>query len=159
MLTASQLVLLAANLIAALLLVWKGGRPERIAAVLILALLVLEPLAYPVRINAWRVGGGLVNLVFFLGLVWLAERWDRWWLVFVAAFQLLLIVTFLMPLMTDEFSVRTGIAIRLGLWAVISLLLFFGAWEAWADRRFVREGAHHANDLRRGGRPLERSEK
>lgn len=149
MLTVPQLAILAANLAALVLLVWRGERPERIAALMIVALLVLEPLLDPLRINAWRVGGGLVNLALFAGFVWLAERWDRWWVVLAASVQLLLVLTFLMPLMTDEFSVRTGIALRLGLWAVISIILFIGAWEAWAAQRFAREGAENVQeDLR-----------
>lgn len=119
------------------------------------ALLLLEPLAYSLRIGGWRVGLGLVNIALLIGLVWLAERWDRWWLVFVAAIQLLICLTFIMPLMTDDFSVRTGIAIRLGLWGFISLLLFAGAWEASAARRFALGGATHENAVRKGGRPLE----
>lgn len=150
MLTVWQTTLLAANLAAVLLLLWRGDRPERIAAALILGLLILEPLAYPLRINAWRVGGLLVNVGFFIGLAWLAERWDRWWLIFAAAVELLLAMTFVMPLMTDEFSVRTGIAVRLGLWGIISLILFAGAWEAWAARRFAREGIFHEQDNIRG---------
>lgn len=154
MLTAWQIALLAANLIAVLLLTWRGDWPERLAALLVLALLALEPLAFSLKVEAWRVGGLLVNLGFLIGLVWLAERWDRWWLVFAAALQLLLFMTFIMPLMTDEFSVRTGISVRLGLWGGISLLLFAGAWEAWAARRFAQEGDNHDQTLRSGRRPM-----
>lgn len=147
MLTASQLTILAANFAAVVLLLWRGERPERIAAVMVLVLLVMEPLAYPFRINAWRAGGGLVNLAFLIGLVWLSERWDRWWLVFAAALQMLLCLTFMMPLMTNEFSVRTGVALRLGLWGGVSLFLFAGAWEAWAARRYAREGASNETEI------------
>lgn len=149
MLTSWQTALLAANVLALLLLLLRGERPERIAAVLVIAILVIEPLAYPLRINAWRVGGLLVNLGLFVGLAWLAERWDRWWLIFVGGLQLLLTMTFLMPLMTDEFSVRTGIALRLGIWGAISLIFFVGVWEASAARRFAQEAAQHDPPLRR----------
>lgn len=149
-----NVILLAANTIALGLLLWRGEWPERIGAALIATAIVAEPFVQGLQIGTWRLGLLLVNLSLFAGLIVLSERWDRWWTVFAAAFQLILVLTFLMPVMTSEFSNHTGVVIRLCLWAIISFILFAGAWEAWAARRFAREGMINDPTLRRGRRSM-----
>lgn len=137
-----SLGLLAANLVALALLLWRGDRVERFAALTLLAAIFIEPFAYPLQAGTWRVGGLLVNLGLFLGLWLAAERANRWWLVLASALQLVIFLTHLMPLMTPEFTTHTGVVIRSGLWAGVSLTLFAGVWESRAAKRFEREGPH-----------------
>lgn len=143
MIVAWSFGLLAANLVAFGLMLWRGDWPELIAAPLIAVAIFVEPLLYPIQIGTWRLGSGLLNLVLFLVLWVLSERADRWWLVFAAAIQLIIFITNLMPLMTGDFTTHTGVAIRSGLWVGISLTFFASVWEAGAARRFAREGASH----------------
>ncbi|MNN97095.1 hypothetical protein D3C81_2161920 [compost metagenome] len=67
-------------------------------------------------------------------------RSTRWWLVLAAALQLLVVCTHLLPFLSSQLTAWTGVTVRLALWALISLTIFGGAWEAMADRRF-REAA------------------
>lgn len=134
-----NILLLVANAVGLFLLFLKGERPERIAAMLVLLTVLAEPFVQNYQIGNWRIGIVLVNGALLAGLWILSEIANRWWLVFATALQLVLVLSALMPLMTREFIVDTGVAVRLALWAVIILVLFMGVWEASAARRFARE--------------------
>ena len=111
-----------------------GGRPERAAVLLVAASLLLEPIAGGITLNTWRIGTAALNLGLMAGLWVMAEKWDRWWLVLASSLQLIVVLTHLMPVMAPEFGVNTGVTIRLLMWALIIFSMFFGAWEASADR-------------------------
>lgn len=134
-----NLIVLAANVIALVLMGLRGGRPERIAAVLITATVLSEPFAQHVLFGTWRVGILGVNALLLCGLWILAEVSNRWWLILATALQLLLVLSALMPLMATSFAVDTGVAVRLAIWIGISAVLFLSVWEAEAARRFARE--------------------
>lgn len=134
-----NLIVLTANVIALALMGLRGGRPERIAAILITATILSEPLVVGVQFGTWRVGILAVNAMLLLGLWILTELSDRWWLILATAFQLLLVLSALMPLVAGTFAINTGVAVRLALWIAISGVLFLGVWEASAARRFARE--------------------
>lgn len=73
---------------------WRGGRPERIVAVVNVLAWYLSAIAYEQRDwlgPEWGVFG--VDAAFLGILVWLALTTNRLWLLFAAAFQLLSIVT------------------------------------------------------------------
>ena len=136
-----NLVVLLANVAALLLLVSKGDAPERWAAGFVFLTIVSEIFVDDVRIGTWALGITLVNTGLLVALWVLANRSNRWWLIGASAVQLLIVVSALMPILSGGFLVHTGIAIRLGLWCLISLILFFGVWEACAARRFIRESS------------------
>jgi len=137
------------NLAGLALLVWKGARVERYAAAMIAAYILLEPWLQPLQLSSWRVGLAGLNLALFVGLWRLSVRSTRWWLVLAAALQLLIVCTHLLPFLSSDLTIWTGVAVRLTLWTLISLTIFGGVWEAMADRRFRemadgrRLGAHH----------------
>lgn len=133
-------LLLAANLVAFLLMGVKGGAPERWAVALVLLSFLLTPLVQGVVVGSWRVGVAGVNLALFLALWTLAERWGRWWLIAVAGFQLIILLTHFLPLMTVTHLVNTGVLARKIFWVGISIFFFFAAWEGWAARRYRLEG-------------------
>lgn len=137
------LILFVANLAAFALLIWRGGWAERLGVALLLIVIISEPLLVGVQIGYWRVGLLGVNLALFFGLWALSERFDRWWLVLVAGFQLIIVVSHLVPLVNDRLYTVALIGIRMGVWALISITLFIGAWEAWAADRLAREGCNH----------------
>lgn len=124
------------------LLRW-GGRPERVAAMLMIAFIAATPFASALRIGDWRIGTALCDLVLLIGLLVLSERHGRWWLIFAASAQLVVVVTHVVPILaSDEFALA-GYFLRLGFWLLISITLFFGAWEAWADRKYRLEETRH----------------
>lgn len=134
-----NLVMLTAN-VAAIGLMWaKGERPERIASALIAITVASEVLVQDIQFGTWRVGILLANTFLLIGLWVLAEISDRWWLVLATALQLLLVLSALMPLMGLNFAIDTGVAVRMSLWAAISIVMFLSVAEAYADRRFARE--------------------
>mgnify|MGYP001584608443 CR=1 FL=1 len=137
------------NLTGLALLVWKGERVERYAAAMIAAYIFLEPWLQPFQLSSWRVGLAGLNLALFVGLCRLSARSTRWWLVLAAALQLLIVCTHLLPFLSSDLTIWTGVAVRLTLWTLISLTILGGVWEAMADRRFKemadgrRHGARH----------------
>lgn len=134
-----NILLLAANLVA-FVLMWRfGDKPERYAVALVVTALVAGVFAQDWVAGSWRFGVALVNLALFLGLWGLAERSARWWLIGAAGLQLVSVLTHLLPLMTHENLVNTGVIARKAVWFVISGLFFIAAWEAWADRLFRLE--------------------
>lgn len=145
-------LLLVFNLVALGAVAWRGDRCERITVAVILAAILVEPFLQPIQISTWRIGVAVGNVALFLALWLLAERAERWWLVFAASIQLLIVATHLIPLTTDQSYTWSGVSLRLGLWSVLSLILFVGAWEAWAARKYAQEGAHSDPDYLRGGR-------
>lgn len=121
-------------------LVWSGGWPERAIAVLMLINILITPFVEPYQIGDWRAGVALLELVVFL-VMWAAlEIKGRWWLTAAAGFQLIIVVSHLASL-TGTYFTWTVVSARLGAAALLSLTFFIGAWEAWAARRFAREGA------------------
>lgn len=118
----------------------KGGAPERWVVALVLLSFLLTPLVQGVVVGSWRVGVAGVNLALFLALWTLAERWGRWWLIAVAGFQLVILLTHFLPLMTVTHLVNTGVLARKIFWVGISIFFFFAAWEGWAARRYRLEG-------------------
>lgn len=133
------------NLAGLALLVWKGARVERCAAAMIAAYVLLEPWLQPLQLSSWRVGLAGLNLALFVGLWRLSASSTRWWLVLAAALQLLIVCTHLLPFLSSELTIWTGVAVRLTLWTLISLTILGGVWEAMADRRF-REVARGRGD-------------
>lgn len=142
--------LLSLNLLAFGLMVWRGAWPERAAAAWILACILVEGVAQTIMLNNWRIGVAAVNLVLFLGLWLICERANRWWLVFVAGFQFMALLTHVLPLITDQNTVLTGVLARRGVWIAITITLFLAPWEAWADRKY-RSGEPSHDLLRRRG--------
>ena len=146
------LILLAANLVALALIFRTGDVWERLAVILVTAAIFVTPLVEHFHLGNARVAVAAVDVILFLGLWFLAERAERWWLTAAAGFQLISVGTFAIPwIIPDTFLVWTGVTIRLLAWGLISITLFVGAWESWAARRFARE-ANHANPDFRGSR-------
>jgi hypothetical protein len=130
----------AFNLLAFAFLLWRGRCADRIAVAAFALAIVAEPLVGALTVGSWRAGTSGLNLVLFVIVWWLAERADRWWLVFVASAQFVIVATHAMPLLSENAILWSGIALRNGLYVLISLLFLVGAFEAWADRR-IRTGA------------------
>jgi hypothetical protein len=68
----------------------RGGGPEKCAAIMLVAALILTALVRPAgahRFASVQRSVLLVDLTLLAGLVWLAIRADRTWTVFLAAFH------------------------------------------------------------------------
>lgn len=129
-----------------------GGWEERAVGGMVLALLILVRLVEPIQIGTWRAGVAGLEIAFLFAILWLTYVRDRWWLTALAGFQLISVLTHVIPLLTaGRHFVWTAVTIRLEVWLLICITFFVGAWEAWAARRFAREGGFHDQDKHRSG--------
>lgn len=149
MITAAIILVTLAGVLALLRF---GEWEERAVAVMVVALLVLVRLVEPFQIGSWRAGVAGLEVCFLIATLWLAYARDRWWLTALAGFQLISVLTHVIPLLAyGRHFVWTAVTIRLEVWLLICITFFVGAWEAWAARRFAREGGFHDQDKHRSG--------
>jgi hypothetical protein len=83
---------------------WKGGREERLAAMIMLWSWML---ALVLRDRTWppvQWGGLLADVIYLAVLVFIALRSPRWWPIFATAFQLLNVAVYATPLLHIEIS-------------------------------------------------------
>ena len=118
---------------------WRGGRPERVAASACLVAWVATRLAYDYsdRIDPqWGILA--VDISFLAVLVYLALTTDRLWLLFAAAFQLLGVAIHLA--ITLDRAIRAVAYIQaLIIWSYLVLLsLAIGTWFHWRNRSLAR---------------------
>ena len=135
-----QITLILANLIAFVLLLWRGEAVERWAVLALTAAQVLSVLLVPWDIDGLRIVVMLVDVALFAALWGLAEHGRRWWLVACAGFQLIIVVSHLAPFFAHERLGWAAVTLQWVAWTFVSLTAFVGVWEAGADRRFAREG-------------------
>lgn len=115
---------------------WFGNRLERAAAAAIGIYLILTPALETLRVQNFRAGLAGLELVLFL-VFWLAaEKSNRWWLTAAAGFQLISVISFLVPFLLDNVFVLTGVTLRLGAWALVLTSMAFGVWEARLHRTY-----------------------
>lgn len=145
---------LIANLLAAALLMWRGTRGERAVVALLAVYVVTTPLLETLAVGTFRAGVFTGEVVLFLGMWWVAERLDRWWLVLIAGAQVIALVSHLIPFLIPDLYVWTDVAIRHAVWVAITTFLLFGAWETWAIQKLAAEGRARDKrvDIRKGQR-------
>lgn len=131
---------MALLVITALLAIFRGGLPERLAMTAVIAGSVLTPLVQNTAdFNAPQWGIMAIDIACFAVLVVLTWRFDRPWLPWAAAFQLITAVT------------HVGMALNLDIlgraYLSTSYLLFFGVLAAifWGS---IRSGGRE-HDRRR----------
>lgn len=146
-----QVTLIVANVVGFSLLLWKGRLNDRLA-VGVMALAQIGSFALTeVTWNGMRTGLLSMDLICFVLLWLLAERGGRWWLVMAAGFQLIGLLGHFAPFLAQERLAWALITLLWGVWTLISITVFFGVWEALADRRFAREGRDGARMDHGGG--------
>lgn len=128
----SPLLIIATGLtyVALIMLIWKGGRPEREAgAGLVLAQVLSEWLDHLV-IGQFRWAVAIISCCLLAQLIWLSVRHDRWWLLFAAGAQFLAFCTHLSSLIGPGALTWSLVTARITVWAEIMVLALFGVWEA-----------------------------
>lgn len=128
-LTLAQYGFLAISIIALALLLAAGKTPERVAAATLTCLMFVSP--YLTREGpAWPALASGVTLAI---LVILALRYERWWLIGAAGFQLVIFSTHFAPLISPQQYIWPGITLRLILWGGLMALCLFAIGESrWA---------------------------
>lgn len=146
-----QIILIAANIVGFSLLWWKGRLDDRLAVIVMTLTQIGSFALTEVTWNGMRAGLLSMDLLCFLLLWILAERAGRWWLVAVAGFQLIGLVGHFAPFLAQERLAWALVTLLWGVWTLVSITVFFGVWEAAADRRFAREGRNGATMDHGGG--------
>jgi hypothetical protein len=111
---------------------WRGRRPERVAAVAFLVAMLATPLVDEFQIDGLRWGVALLAVGLFGTLVWLSLVFDRWWLMAAAAVQLLSIATYLVAVLNPDVQVWASVSFRIVVWVELMLIGLFGVWECRA---------------------------
>ncbi|MDQ1154148.1 hypothetical protein [Brevundimonas sp. SORGH_AS_0993] len=120
----------ALTYVALVLLIWKGGRPERAAgAGLVLAQILSDWLDHLV-IGQFRWAVAIISCCLLAQLIWLSLRHDRWWLLFAVGAQFLAFCTHLSSLIGPDALIWSLVTARMTIWAELMLLALFGVWEA-----------------------------
>lgn len=121
---------------ACLFAVSSGGRPQRSAA-LTAAAAWLGSAALQNRANLFDPQYAIfaLDVVAMVAFAWLAVRWRRGWLIWVAAFQLLTMTTHIAVMLDQRIDVRGYLTAYL-IWSYLLLAaLTWGGVEGWRDRR------------------------
>lgn len=135
------------NLAAFALMAKNAQGEDWLGMAMYVAALILELFVSDIRINTWMAGLAGVNLLLFLGLWYLAERYDRWWLFLGAVTQLATVATHISPIFNGDHWVDSGTALRNILYVLTSVSFFVGAWEVREVRRFAREARRHGTQM------------
>ncbi len=118
------------TVVALCLLVWKGRRPEREAALGLFLAQLLSIWVDHLVIGQFRWAVAAISLGLLILLVRLALRYDRWWLLMAAGAQLLAFITHLSSLVGPGALTWSIVTARMTVWVEIMLLAIFGVWEA-----------------------------
>lgn len=139
-------ILLMLGVFALLLLLLVGDWGERSASAIYLAALAATPMVDHLNIQNWRYGVAGIEVMVLVGIWILAEIRDRWWLTAAAGFQLIAVLTFLIPWLMPPgvYFVWTEVTIRYAVWVLLVLTFLVGAWESLAAKRFAMEATSHA---------------
>lgn len=115
------------------------GRPvDRWAVAAVVASVLTETLAGSLHLGGWRAGVAASNTALFLILWALAERGERWWLIFAAASQLLAVISHAWPWITPGIHTWSGVGLRRALWLASTGFFYLGALEAWLSMRLAQ---------------------
>jgi len=125
------------------LALWLGGRDERITAAALLANTLASKLALGSNWVEPEYLVLLVDLLLFGLLIGLALRTNRWWLLWCAAFELLIVVTHVAIIVDPTVRARSY-ATGMIIWSyMVIFALAFGTWQTW--RGAVRRRAPQAS--------------
>lgn len=122
-----------------------GGRPERMAGALFGILHLATPAIDQLAIGQVRWAVAITSLLTFGGLLRLALRSDRWWLVFATGCQLLALSTHIISLLQIDSLIWAAVTLRWISWGGVLACALFGLWEGRAIDR-LRRSARGADD-------------
>jgi hypothetical protein len=128
-LTVVQYGTFAVSVIALVMLLAVGRTPERVAAVTLTGLMFASPFLS----REGPVGHALVSGLALAILLVLALRYERWWLIGAAGFQLVVFSTHFAPLLIPQEKIWGAVTLRIVLWQALIALCLFGIGESrWA---------------------------
>lgn len=130
--------MLLANLIGLGLILLRGEWIDRAAALALVMVVAMTSILQLLNVPGVLIWAACLDVVLF-GVLWtLAERGGRWWIVAMAGFQLIAVIAYATPLAWGRLQWAL-VTVNWSVWALNSLCVFFGVWEASLARRFARE--------------------
>ncbi|WP_417231812.1 hypothetical protein [Brevundimonas sp.] len=98
------------SLLAVFPLAWLGGgHTERAGVALYLCLYIVGRLTQHIQIGNPLLAPALVDLVFLIGLAWLALKRERWWPLVASALQVMVMLVYVGAMLVPGFNYRSGI--------------------------------------------------
>jgi signal transduction histidine kinase len=150
-----HILLLSANLLGLGLILWRGEWIDRAATLALVSVVAVTSLLQLLHVPGLMIWAAVLDILLFFTFWALAERGGRWWIVALAGFQFIAVVAYLAPFFAWERLEWAVVSVNWAVWALDSLCVFFGVWEASYARRFAREQADGArmDAGRRAGAP------
>ncbi len=136
--------MLSANLLGLGLILWRGEWVDRAATLALVAVVAATSVLQLLQVPGLMVWVAVLDVLLFFTLWALAERGERWWIVALAGFQFIAVVAYLAPFFAWKRLEWAVISVNWAVWALDSLCVFFGVWEASYARRFAQERADGA---------------
>ena len=143
--------MLSANFVGLALILWRGEWIDRAATLALVTVVVLTGLLQLLNVPGLMAWIATLDLGLFFVLWALAERGERWWIVALAGFQFIAVVAYVAPFFAWDRLHWAVVTVNWAVWALDSLCVFVGVWEASFARRFAREGRDGAGMDHRGG--------
>lgn len=128
--TAAQWILTILTYALLFLLLWKGRRPDRLAAVALLVSQSATPLLAAIEIHGVRVGVAGLAVCLATALVLLALTGRRWWLLAAAGVQLVSVASWIYQILDPQAQVWAAVTFRIIVWLQLMALVVFGLFEA-----------------------------
>lgn len=124
-----QYVSFAVSIVALVMLLTAGKTAERIAAVTLIALMFASPyFAREGPLAHALVSGSACAILIFLAL-----RYERWWLIGAAGLQLVVFSTHFAPLLIPQETIWGAVTLRIIIWQALMALCLFAIGESrWA---------------------------
>ncbi len=127
--TAVQIGSFVASVMVLALMLAAGKTAERIAAATLIILMFSSPFLGLTDPVAHALASGLTLAI----LTFLALRYERWWLIGAAGFQLVVFSTHFAPLLIPQETIWGAATLRIVLWqGIIALCLFAIGESRWA---------------------------
>lgn len=127
----TQLFFLVSTLVILPIAWLRGGHPERTGVVVLLLAYVSGAFLQPLRIDRFLIGYAIIDLAMLVALVWMALRYDRWWLFVASAAQGLGVLSYVTVLTRPDLTARETVAAQ-WVFGLISLYaLLGGVFERW----------------------------
>lgn len=113
---------------------WKGDRPWRLAAVILIAAWTLTPLVGHRNAQGWSLAVAVVDTNVAIMITWISMRWRRVSIALLAAFCILVVLTPIVFMLDHGVDRRVFAAANNALAAGQLVVLIAGAWTSGRGR-------------------------
>lgn len=113
-----------------LLLLWRGRRTDRLAAVALLVTQTATPFLAAIELEGVRIGIAGLSALLSLALIGLALTGRRWWLLAAAGVQLIAVASWIYQILDPHAQIWAAVTFRIIVWMELMALALVGVVEA-----------------------------